>query len=163
LTTQQGPVNIKIDKVPPYCNIWDPADRANVPRNGGFWVQATATDDGSGIHYVSFDVGPPYENPVVVYNDDPPGSGNYKWWCDRSYSSNQWRHIIAQAYDYAGHMYESNIYVYFKKVLSQDSVQNNVNALINNNIQIDSDVLLNQQLNGMQNNLILSRVQIKQT
>jgi hypothetical protein len=109
----QGPANIKIDKAPPHCEIWDPPDRANVPLGGDFWVQATATDDGSEIHYVSFDVGPPYENPVKVYDDDPPGSGNYKWLCNRQFNKQQWRHIIAQVYDYAGHMYEYNIYVYF--------------------------------------------------
>jgi len=116
--TPQGPLNIKIDKAPPYCEIWDPADRANVPRSGSFWVQATATDVGSGIHYVLFDVGPPYEDPVLVYDDDPAGSDNYKWWCDRSFDQNQWRHIIARAVDYAGHEYEDNIYVYFRKSLS---------------------------------------------
>ncbi|MCK4333048.1 MAG: hypothetical protein KAV40_05655, partial [Thermoplasmatales archaeon] len=109
----QGPANIKIDKAPPHCEIWDPPDRANVPLEGNFWVQATATDEGSEIHYVSFDVGPPYENPVKVYDDDPPGSGNYKWLCDRHYNKQQWKHIIAQVYDYAGHMYEYNIYVFF--------------------------------------------------
>lgn len=109
----QGPVNIKIDKASPHCEIWDPADRSNVPLEGNFWVQATATDEGSGIHYVSFDVGPPYENPVDVYDDDPPGSGNYKWLCDRHYNKQQWRHIIAKVYDYAGHNYEYNIFVFF--------------------------------------------------
>lgn len=109
----QGPANIKIDKAPPHCEIWDPPDRANVPLEGDFWIQATATDEGSGIHYVSFDVGPPYENPTKVYDDDPPGSGNYKWLCDRHYNKQQWKHIIAQVYDYAGHMYEYNIYVFF--------------------------------------------------
>ncbi len=109
----QGPVNIKIDKAPPHCEIWAPPDRGNVPLEGNFWVQATATDEGSGIHYVSFDVGPPYENPVKVYDDDPPGSGNYKWLCDRHYNQQQWRHIIAKVYDYAGHEYEYNIYVFF--------------------------------------------------
>ncbi len=111
--SKQGPLAIKIDKVPPYCEIWDPPDRGSVPRQGGFWVQATTTDVGSGINYVAFDVGPPYENPVKIYDVDPPGSDNYKWWCDRSVENNEWRHIIAQAFDYAGHMYEANIYVYF--------------------------------------------------
>jgi len=113
LEPEQGPINIKIDKVTPHCTIWDPPDRANVPLGGNFLVQATAIDNGSGIHYVSFDVGPPYNNPVNVYEDDPPGSGNYKWLCDRSFNQKQWRHIIAQVYDYAGHMYEHNIYVFF--------------------------------------------------
>jgi len=109
----QGPVNIQIDKAPPHCEIWDPPDRANVPLEGNFWVQATASDVGSGIDYVSFDVGPPYENPVKVYDDNPSGSGNYKWLCNRQYNKQQWRHIIAQVYDYAGHMYEYNIFVFF--------------------------------------------------
>jgi len=109
----QGPVNIKIDKASPHCEIWDPADRSNVPLGGGFWVQANATDIGSGVHYVSFDVGTPYENPADIYEDDPPGSGIYRWLCDRSYDKQQWKHIIAQVYDYAGHMYEYNIYVFF--------------------------------------------------
>jgi len=109
----QGPINIKIDKAPPHCEIWDPPDRGNVPLEGNFWVQATATDEGSEVHYVSFDVGPPYENPVKVYDDDPPGSGNYKWLCDRHYNKQQWKHIIAKVYDYAGHEYEYNIYVFF--------------------------------------------------
>jgi hypothetical protein len=109
----QGPVEIKIDKAPPHCEIWDPPDRANVPLKGDFWVQANANDEGSGIEYVSFDVGPPYENPVKVYTDEPPGSGNYKWLCNRQYNKQQWRHIIAQVHDYAGHMYEYNIFVFF--------------------------------------------------
>ena len=140
----QGPQNIKIDKAPPYCTIWDPPDRANVPRQGGFWVQATATDEGSGINYVSFDVGPPYESPVVVYNDDPPGSNNYKWWCDRSFTSNQWRHIIAVAHDYAGHEYEANIYVYFRKSISVNYVQIILNnqVQVNNNIQMQGSSLI---------------------
>jgi hypothetical protein len=58
-------------------------------------------------------VGTPYENPVDIYEDDPPGSGIYRWLCDRSYDKQQWKHIIAQVYDYAGHMYEYNIYVFF--------------------------------------------------
>ena len=107
--TPQGPLTIKIDKAAPYSDIWDPADRAHVPRSGGFWVQTTATDEGSGVDYVLFDVGPPYENPVLVYDDDPAGSNNYKWWCDRSFDTNQWHHIIATAFDYAGHSYEDNI------------------------------------------------------
>lgn len=109
----KGPINIRIDKVMPHCEIWDPPDRANVPMSGNFLVQANAVDNGSGIHYVSFDVGPPYDNPVKIYDDDPPGSGNYKWLCDRHFNKKQWRHIIAQVHDYAGHMYEHNIYVYF--------------------------------------------------
>jgi len=109
----QGPIDINIDKVMPHCEIWDPPDRANVPLGGNFLVQAYALDNGSGIDYVAFDVGPPYNNPVKVFNDDPPGSGNYKWLCDRSFNQKQWRHIIAQVYDHAGHMYEHNIFVYF--------------------------------------------------
>ena len=107
----QGPVKISIDKLPPQCAIVTPADRANVPHIGGFWVEAKVTDNGSGVAYVSFDMGPPYENPAVVTSDDPPGSGVYKWFCDRSYTALAWKHIIAQAYDGAGNMYESNIYV----------------------------------------------------
>jgi len=121
MESPQGPVRISIDKIQPYCSIWMPADGAGVPRHGGFWVQATATDNGSGIVYVSFDVGPPYENPVVVTSDDPPGSGNYKWYCDRDYTALQWKHIIAQAYDAAGNMYEDNIYVHISLGLSQPS------------------------------------------
>jgi len=109
----QGPANIKIDKADPHCEIWDPPDRGSVPMQGGFWVQATATDVGSGINYVAFDVGTPYENPVNVSNPDPPGSDNYKWWCDREFNKSQWKHIIAKVYDYAGHDYEYIIYVYF--------------------------------------------------
>jgi hypothetical protein len=108
----QGPVRISIDKVGPYCAIDKPADRATVPRVGGFWVEAVAKDNGSGIAYVSFDMGPPYEHPAVVTTDDPPGSGVYKWFCDRPYAPLAWKHIIAQAYDAAGNMYESNIYVH---------------------------------------------------
>ena len=48
-----------------------------------------------------------------MYDDNPPGSGNYKWLCNRQYTKQQWRHIIAQVYDYAGHMYEYNIFVFF--------------------------------------------------
>jgi len=109
----KGPINIRIDKVMPHCEIWDPPDKANVPLKGNFLVKAHAVDNGSGIHYVAFDVGPPYSNPVKVYNDDPPGSGNYKWLCDRHFDKKQWRHISAEVYDYAGHMYEHIIYVYF--------------------------------------------------
>jgi len=111
----QGPQNIKIDKAPPYVNIWDPPDRGNVPKHGNFWVQATATDECSGIAYVEFDVGPPYEDPTKVESDDPPGSNNYKWLCDYSVSKWEWRHIIAVAHDYAGLQYEANIYVYFPR------------------------------------------------
>jgi hypothetical protein len=110
--TPQGPVKISIDKVQPYCSIWMPSDGGSIPRHGGFWVQVIAQDNGSGVAYVSFDVGPPYENPVIVTSDDPVGSGNYKWYCDRDYSALQWKHIIAQAYDASGLMYEDNIYVH---------------------------------------------------
>ncbi|MFW6120447.1 MAG: DUF2341 domain-containing protein [Petrotogales bacterium] len=143
----QGPVHIKIDKAPPYCNIWDPPDRGSVPKEGDFWIQATATDNGSGIHYVSFDIGPPYEDPVKVYSDDPPGSENYKWFCDRSFEKKQWKHIIAQAYDYAGHMYESNIYVFFpynfakiKINIPKNTVHNPTSPIIN--IDIGSNPLV---------------------
>ena len=108
----QGPVHIEIDKIQPYCAITQPADRATVPRLGGFWVIASVKDNGSGIAYVSFDMGPPYGDPAVVTSDDPPGSGIYKWFCDRNYAAFQWKHIIAQAYDMAGNMYESNIFVH---------------------------------------------------
>ncbi len=117
---QNGPEHIKIDKGPPHCIIWDPPDRAKVPMEGGFWVQTDATDNCSEIWYVRFDVGPPYENPVLVYEDDPPGSGNYEWYCDRSTPKPEWRHLIAVAVDYAGHEYESNIYIQFPR--SQSSV-----------------------------------------
>ena len=110
-----GPLNIKIDKGPPHCMIWDPADRAKVPMEGGFWVQTNAEDNCSDIWYVRFDVGPPYESPELVYEDDPPGSGNYKWYCDRSTSKPEWRHLIAVAVDYAGHEYEYNIYIQFPR------------------------------------------------
>ncbi|MDH7507402.1 MAG: hypothetical protein QHH15_06440, partial [Candidatus Thermoplasmatota archaeon] len=112
----QGPQNIKIDKAPPYVNIWDPPDRGKVSMYGNFWVQATATDECSGIDYVEFDVGPPYSNPTKVVDDDPPGSNNYKWLCDYNVNKWQWKHIIAVAHDYAGHEYEANIYVYFPRV-----------------------------------------------
>jgi len=110
-----GPLNIKIDKGPPHCMIWDPPDRAQVPMEGGFWVQTNAEDNCSEIWYVRFDVGPPYENPILVFEDDPPGSGNYKWYCDRSTSKPEWRHLIAVAVDYAGHEYEYNIYIQFPR------------------------------------------------
>ncbi|MGF3585127.1 MAG: hypothetical protein ACQXXD_05360, partial [Thermoplasmatota archaeon] len=132
----QGPQHIKLDKAPPYCEIWDPPDRANVPGQGGFWVQATATDVGSGVAYVEFDVGPPYESPVRVYNPDPPGSNNYKWWCDRSFEKSQWRHIIAVAHDYAGHEYEANIYVYFPRNIIVNYVQTISVNQVNNNLQM---------------------------
>jgi len=112
---QQGPQTIKIDKAPPYVTIWDPPDRGNVYMFGNFWVQATATDECSGIDYVEFDVGPPYESPTVIESDDPPGSNNYKWLCDYAVDKIQWRHIIAVAHDYAGLEYEANIYVYFPR------------------------------------------------
>jgi len=128
--TKQGPLTIKIDRADPHCEIWDPPDRASVPRQGGFWVQVTATDVGSGINYVLFDVGPPYENPVKVYDPDPPGSNNYKWWCDREFDANQWRHILARAYDYAGLDYEAIIYVFFPYIyivkINSNLVQNGV-------------------------------------
>jgi len=111
----QGPQNIKIDKAPPHVDIWDPPDRGNVPKHGNFWVQAEATDECSGVAYVEFDVGPPYENPAKVESDDPPGSNNYKWLCDYSVNKWEWRHIIAVAHDYAGLEYEANIYVYFPR------------------------------------------------
>jgi len=111
--SMQGPQNIKIDKAPPHVTIWDPPDRGNVNMHGNFWVQATATDDCSGVDYVEFDVGPPYENPTRIEDDDPPG--NYKWLCDYSVDKWQWRHIIAVAHDEAGHEYEANIYVYFPR------------------------------------------------
>jgi len=139
----QGPANIKIDKASPHCEIWDPPDRASVPRQGGFWVQATATDVGSGINYVAFDVGPPYENPVKVYDPDPPGSDNYKWWCDREFDTNQWGHIIARVYDYAGHMYEATIYVYFPY---NNLVQIRVNT-VQNGLQVHSHT--SSQTQGM--------------
>jgi len=115
---QNGPQYIKIDKGPPQCIIWDPPDRATVPMQGGFWVQADAFDNCSDIWYVRFDVGPPYENPTLVYEDDPPGSGNYKWYCDRSTPKPEWRHLIAVAVDYAGHEYEYNIYIQFPRTQS---------------------------------------------
>jgi len=111
----QGPQKIKIDKAPPYVTIWDPPDRGNVYMFGNFWVQATATDECSGIDYVEFDVGPPYESPTKIEVDDPAGSNNYKWLCDYAVDKFQWRHIIAVAHDYAGHEYEANIYVYFPR------------------------------------------------
>jgi hypothetical protein len=104
-----GPKEIKIDKAPPYCEITEPADRDEVPMTGGFMVRATATDEGSGIEYVAFDVGPPYDNKHKDY------SAPYEWLCDRSFDKPQWRHLIAQAYDYAGHMYEYNIYIHFPR------------------------------------------------
>jgi hypothetical protein len=110
-----GPEHIQIDKGLPLCKIWDPPDRAKVPMKGGFWVQADAEDNCSGIWYVRFDVGPPYENPTLVYEDDPPGSGNFKWYCDRSTPKPEWRHLIAVAVDYAGHEYEYNIYIQFPR------------------------------------------------
>jgi hypothetical protein len=112
---QNGPELVKIDKGPPHCRIWDPPDRAKVPMEGGFWVQVDAEDNCSEIWYIRFDVGPPYENPVLVYEDDPPGSGNYRWYCDRSTSVPEWRHLIAVAVDYAGHEYEYNIYIQFPR------------------------------------------------
>ena len=111
----QGPQNIKIDKAPPHVAIWDPPDSANVNMKGNFWVQATVTDECSGIDYVEFDVGPPYESPTIIENPDPPGSNNYKWLCDYSVNKWQWRHIIAVAHDKAGLEYEANIYVYFPR------------------------------------------------
>ena len=111
----QGPQAIKIDKAPPHVDIWDPPDRGNVPKHGNFWVQAVATDECSGVAYVEFDVGPPYEDPAVIEGDDPPGSNNYKWLCDYSVNKWEWRHIIAVAHDYAGLEYEANIYVYFPR------------------------------------------------
>ena len=113
-----GPQNIKIDKGPPHCIILDPPDRAKVPMQGGFWVKAEAFDNCSDIWYVKFDVGPPYENPALVFEDDPPGSGKYKWYCDRSTPKTEWRHLIAVAVDYAGHEYEYNIYIQFQRSLS---------------------------------------------
>jgi len=113
-----GPEHIRIDKGIPYCEIWDPSDRAKVPMRGGFWVQADASDNCSGIWYVKFDVGPPYEDPVKVFEDDPPGSGQYKWYCDRTTPKTEWRHLIAVAVDYAGHEYEYNIYIQFQRSLS---------------------------------------------
>ncbi|MBU1941637.1 MAG: hypothetical protein KKC68_07670, partial [Candidatus Thermoplasmatota archaeon] len=106
----QGPIIINIDKAAPHCQIISPPDRASV--TGDFWVQANAIDYGSGIDYVLFDTGPPYENPIKIYIDDPPGSGNYRWLCTRNFVR-QWKHLIAQVYDKAGHMYEHNIYIYF--------------------------------------------------
>jgi hypothetical protein len=106
----QGPITIKIDKAAPYAQILTPPDRATVTAD--FWVEVQASDFGSGVNYVLFDTGPPYEDPVVVYNDDPPGSGTYRWLCTRHFVK-QWKHLIAQVYDNAGHMYEHNIYIYF--------------------------------------------------
>ena len=146
LEPRQGPLAIKIDKAPPYCNIWDPPDRAKIHReNGGFWVQATATDEGSGIHYVLFDIGPPYEDPVIVYDDDPPGSGEYTWFCTR-YFTLQWRHIIAQAYDYAGHMYEWNIYVWFPWKVNNFVIQG---TTVQNVVQMHSQSTSTSQTQGM--------------
>ena len=113
-----GPEHLKIDKGPPRCEIWDPPDRAKVPMRGGFWVQVDAFDNCSGIWYVKFDVGPPYENPIKVFEDNPPGSGHYKWYCDRTTPRTEWRHLIAVAVDYAGHEYEHNIYIQFQRSLS---------------------------------------------
>jgi hypothetical protein len=113
--SMQGPQRIKIDKAPPYVTIWDPPDRANVYMYGNFWVQAAATDECSGIDYVEFDVGPPYESPTKVETPNPAGSDNYKWLCDYSVNKFQWRHIIAIAHDNAGLEYEANIYVYFPR------------------------------------------------
>ena len=115
-----GPVLIKIDKGPPHCIILDPPDRGKVPMQGGFWVKAEAYDNCSDIWYVRFDVGPPYENPDLVYEDNPPGSGKYNWYCDRSAPKPEWRHLIAVAVDYAGHEYEYNIYIQFPR--SQNSL-----------------------------------------
>jgi hypothetical protein len=106
----QGPITIKIDKSAPYGQILTPPDRASV--TGDFWVEVQASDFGSGIDYVLFDTGPPYENPAIIYVDDPPGSGTYHWLCTRHFVK-QWKHLIAQIYDEAGHMYEHNIYIYF--------------------------------------------------
>ncbi len=110
LEPKQGPAPFTLDKAPPHCTITKPSDRESV--QGDFWVEATASDQGSGIAYVLFDTGPPYEDPVIREEDDPPGSGIYRWLCARHFERS-WRHIIAQVYDDAGHMYESNIWVYF--------------------------------------------------
>ena len=115
-----GPELIKIDKGPPHCIILDPPDRGKVPMQGGFWVKAEAYDNCSDIMYVRFDVGPPYENPALVYEDNPPGSGKYNWYCDRAAPKPEWRHLNAVAVDYAGHEYEYNIYIQFPR--SQDSL-----------------------------------------
>jgi len=113
-----GPEHIKIDKAPPHCQITQPADRELV--TGDFWVSTTATDEGSGVSYVLFDIGPPYDDPVIVETDDPPGSGIYSWECTR-HPKLQWKHIIAQVYDEAGHMYEDNIYVFFFNLFHSQS------------------------------------------
>lgn len=110
--TPQGPVKVSIDKLQPYCSIWDPSDGDKIPKHGGFWVQATVRDNGSGVAYVAFSTGPGTGEPVIVTKDDPAGSGNYKWFCDQKFTAGEWTHIIAQGYDNAGNMYESNIYVH---------------------------------------------------
>ncbi len=115
----QGPVKISIDKIQPYCSIWMPSDGATIPKHGGFWVQVTATDNGSGIDCMVFDVGMPYANPVTVTSDDPPGSGNYKWYCNRDFTALQFKYILAQVYDVAGNMYEDTIFVHVALPVNQ--------------------------------------------
>jgi len=105
-----GPEQIKIDKANPHIEITEPPDRGIV--YGDFIVKAEASDEGSGIKHVLFDTGPPYDDPIIVEEEDPPGSGVYKWLCTRHHQL-QWKHLIAVVYDYAGHSYESNIYVFF--------------------------------------------------
>ena len=109
----QGPETIKLDKADPYVEIWDPADTSIV--RGDFWVQVDASDVGSGIAYVDFDTGPPYDEAVRVYEDDPPGSGIYRWYCTRHHLF--FKHIIAVAYDYAGNMDDDNIWVFFWRAI----------------------------------------------
>lgn len=135
-----GPEHIKIDKGSPHCEIWDPPDRAKVPKRGGFWVQADALDNCSGIWYVKFDVGPPYENPAKVYEDDPPGSGHYRWYCDRSTSKTEWRHLIAVAVDYAGHEYEYNIYIQFPRSRSYNLLRFLPSIKILKSIRFDNPI-----------------------
>jgi hypothetical protein len=105
---KKGPFHYKIDKASPHCEIIEPEDQATVSGTEGFWVIAEASDIGSGIDYVGFDWGRPF-NPDKNPDDDPP----YDWWCDPGFEQTQWRYIIARVYDYAGHSYDHVIYVEF--------------------------------------------------
>ena len=118
--TPQGPVNIKIDKVGPYCETHESSEAQDGGQvKGDFWFNVTATDEGSGIDYVMFDTGPLYNEPEYVYEDDPPDSDAYRWHCIGRHYKKQWRHIIAYAYDKAGNdPYKHDIYVYFANPLS---------------------------------------------
>ena len=131
---------VKIDAERPYCEITYPEDEAQV--EVPFWIRASANDNDE-IDYVEFNIEPFEERvPVPIFEDDPPGSGIYSWWCDVEQIGAVARQkmnndpgdpqpagvnvmIRAQAYDKSGQTWIWEHWVYVKNWHKSRSVSRN--------------------------------------